>query len=301
MGQGHSHDGSSTNSQFQRLNTVPVMAVDIGLSSAEALAPLAVHQPNTLNAIPARPFAGIWTVLIPRNICLSARAGHFTALDDVNHVAYVGYGTSPSGAALTNLWALDLRILKWRQISLQGTPMPPHNASRVVVVGGFFAGEYIPSLYIIDSLSAPCATSGDIPSPRSAPIMAVSDDGGLFVWGGYNNQWPSEIHILDLRTRVWTMVPSIERGGTAVPAVVVANRILSYGGSNHSGIWALDMTTSTISIINATGARCHEGGDGPSRAPPVLRRREDQDRTRLDLAVLPRHRANVVVRLLRCT
>jgi hypothetical protein len=211
-----------------------------------------------------RPFTGIWTVLIPRHICPAARAGHFTAVDDGNHIAYIGYGTSQGGAALTDLWALDLRILEWRQVALRGTPMPPRNASRAVIVeskifvfGGFFAGEYIASPYIIDPATGTCTpyeTSGDGPSPRSTPIMAVSEDGRLFVWGGYNNQWPGDIHILDFRTRVWTMVPSMERGRTAVPAVVLGNRILSYGGSNHPGVWVLDMSTNEISIINATGA-----------------------------------------------
>jgi hypothetical protein len=240
------------------------MAVDVGSTNTEALPSLAAPQPSSINAVPARPFTGIWSVLIPHHVCPSARAGHFTALDDSNHVAYIGYGTSPSGAALTDLWVLDLRVLEWRQITLQDSPMPPRNGSRAVVVGGrllvfggFFAGEYIAGLYIIDPATgtcAPFATSGEIPSPRSTPIMAISDNGRLFVWGGYNNHWPSEIHILDLRTGVWTMVPSVERGRTAVPAVVVDNRILSYGGSNHSGIWVLDMVTNVISIIDATGA-----------------------------------------------
>jgi hypothetical protein len=142
--------------------------------------------------------------------------------------------------------------------------MPPRNGARAVllegklfVFGGFFETSYFADPYVIDTATgfcSPCATSGDGPTRRSTPIMAASDDGRIFVWGGYNGEWPSAIHILDTRTFVWRAIPSVERGRTAIPSVVCDNKIVAYGGSNHPGLWVLDMATESISIVNATGA-----------------------------------------------
>jgi hypothetical protein len=141
--------------------------------------------------------------------------------------------------------------------------MPPRNGAQAVllrnklfVFGGFYEKAYFADPYMIDPGSgaiAPVKTSGDAPSARSTPIMAVADDGRLFLWGGYNGDWPSAIHVLNPMTLEWTAVASHEKGRTAVPSVKIGNRIFAYGGSNRPGLWVLDMTTSSISIVNASG------------------------------------------------
>jgi hypothetical protein len=141
--------------------------------------------------------------------------------------------------------------------------MPPRNGAQGVlfndklfIFGGFYEKAYLADPYTIDPATgaiACIATKGDLPAARSTPIMAVSDDGRLFLWGGYNGDWPNTIHILNPVTFEWTSIPSPEKGRTSVPALKYGNKIFSYGGSNRPGVWVLDMTTSSISIMNASG------------------------------------------------
>jgi hypothetical protein len=236
------------------------------ISAANSLLPDSAPSPQkelSADILPMRPFAGVWSVLIPNCLCPPTRAGHFTVVDTSSEIAYIGYGTSKTGAALTDLWALDLRIFEWRQIPLDGTLMPPRNGARAVllngklfVFGGFYEKAYFSDPYIIDPSNgkiAPVQTTGDSPSARSTPIMEVADDGRVFLWGGYNGEWPSAIHILDTSTYHWTSIASPEKGRTSVPSVKYGNKIVSYGGSNRPGLCVLDMTTSSISIMNASG------------------------------------------------
>jgi hypothetical protein len=141
--------------------------------------------------------------------------------------------------------------------------MPPRNGAQGVLLGGklfifggFYEKAYFADPYMIDPTTgeiAPIKTFGDPPSARSTPIMAVSDDGRVFLWGGFNGDWPNAIHILNPENFEWVSVPSPEKGRTAVPSVKIGNKILSYGGSNRPGLWVLDMGTGVISIVNATG------------------------------------------------
>jgi hypothetical protein len=229
--------------------------------------PVAETQPATSpdfasDLLPLRPFWGVWSVLVPDQICPAARAGHFTVVDEVRQIAYIGYGTSGTGGALTDFWALDLHHFQWRQIPLHGAQIPPRNGAQAIIwndrlflFGGFYENRYFADPYIIDQNSGAVTqvqTSGQAPSARSTPIMAVADDGKLFLWGGYNGEWPGAIHILD-STFEWTTVASSQKGRTSVPSVTFANRILAYGGSNRPGLWVLNMSTHVISILNTSG------------------------------------------------
>jgi hypothetical protein len=197
-------------------------------------------------------------------MCPRARAGNFTVIDEAKRVAYIGCGATSAGTALADLWALDLSALEWTQIPLSGAPMSPRNGARGVLVGGrllifggFHDGKYLADPFMIDPATGICErieTPGDQPSPRSTPVMAVSDDGRVFVWGGYNGEWPNTIHILDPVTRRWRAVPSAERGRTSVPSVQFDNKVLVYGGSSHAGMLILDMAKESILIAEASGA-----------------------------------------------
>lgn len=239
--------------QYSRLNESDSQD-PLGLST--------VSHNDFLKKIIHTAFHGTWSVIAPEHIAPRARSGHFTVVDELNQIAYIGYGTSLNGEALCDFWSFDLSSYIWREIKLNGSGATPRNGSRAVlldntifVFGGFIQGTYTNELQSIDIETGTVTviqTSGEIPDRRSTPIMGLYNN-RIIVWGGYNGDWPTSIHILDIRTMKWSTVQTNEKGRTSVPSVVIDNNLISYGGSHTDGLFTINMADPKIKIIPTTG------------------------------------------------
>ena len=232
------------------------------LNDSESMDPLGLSHDNFHKKMIHPAFAGTWSIIAPEHITPRSRSGHFTVVDDENQVAYIGYGATSNGEPLCDVWSFDLTSFMWREIKLNGASASPRNGSRAVLVGntifvfgGFIQGTYSNELQSINVETGTVTiieTTGAIPDKRSSPIMGVYNN-HIFVWGGFNRDWPNSIHILDLSTMNWTVIPTNEKGRTNVPSVVVDDQLISYGGSHFDGLFTIDMSDPQIRIVQTTG------------------------------------------------
>ncbi|OHT16202.1 Kelch motif family protein [Tritrichomonas foetus] len=197
------------------------------------------------------PFHGEWSVYLPNMKSPRARTGHFTITDEENQYSYIGYGTANNGETLGDLWRLDLTSLTWKEVKLHNAN--PKNGCRgvlynrkIILFGGFINNSYSNDLQAIDIDTGSVVLidqTGDIPEARSTPLVGLHDH-KIYMWGGYNGNWPNSIHVLDLKNMNWQTYHQHEKGRTSVPSIVSKGRILSYGGSHASGLFTLDMNLS---------------------------------------------------------
>jgi hypothetical protein len=125
----------------------------------------------------------------------------------------------------------------------------------LVLFGGYSEPTYFANLHTIDVNTGEVAlvkTNGCEPSPRSTPIVAIYS-GKFFVWGGFNGDWPTELNVLDFTTMTWVQYPQEQAGRTAVPGVIVGNRLYSYGGSKSGGMLCINLDTFEIKTVSTIG------------------------------------------------
>lgn len=224
------------------------------------------QEPIKIPQIYQPPFHATWSVEFPlsRKVPL-ARSGHFTVFDEEGQKVYIGYGTSFKNEILSDFWEFDLETLMWREIKINN-PIPMNGCrgfldkEKIYIFGGFINGKYSNLIQVVNIKNFEISileTSGDVPEPRSTPILAVYED-KLYVWGGYNGQWPTDISILDLKTLVWSAVHQNEKGRTSVPYIFDKDngKIISYGGSHLNGLFTIDLKSekSTTKIVPTNGS-----------------------------------------------
>ncbi|OHT09839.1 Kelch motif family protein [Tritrichomonas foetus] len=212
-------------------------------------------------SIKHQSFHGVWSIVSTYG-APEPRIGHFTVTDDDQKYSYIGYGKNGS-RNFTDLWRLDLETLEWKEITLKGDVFSKRNGSRaayynnsLIVFGGFFDKKYTSEMYIIDINSGivkKFETHGNIPSPRSSPVMAI-DNEKLFIWGGYNGNYPNELNILDLKTLTWNSKDTAIHGRTSIPHVLIDHKIIGYGSSNNDGVLEIDTINDTVDIIPNSGS-----------------------------------------------
>jgi hypothetical protein len=193
----------------------------------------------------------------------SARTGHFTVYDDPNHVAYIGYGLTAANTPIFDLWRLDTLTLRWTSIPLRGDVLAPRSGARaaligshLVLFGGYSDPTYFGDLHTIDVETGEVKivqTTGEPPSPRSTPIVAVYS-GKFYVWGGFNGDWPTELSVLTFENMTWQKYDQDVAGRTAVPSVISQNFLYRFGGSKSAGMLVMNLETLSISIRPTTGA-----------------------------------------------
>lgn len=207
-------------------------------------------------------FAGVWSSFVPTSLGPASRVGHYTVVDEANQIVYIGNGTTQNGQTPFDLWSLDLRTYEWRQVPLSGVGLRGRNGSRAILIahhifvfGGYVDKEYLAEAHIIDvttGIVSLLETSGKEPPGRSTPILGFYNN-KVYLWGGYNGQWLTSIHILDLNNLEWTEIPTDEKGRTGVPFIQFQNCILSYGGSHVDGVFSLNMEKNKIEYFQTTG------------------------------------------------
>lgn len=201
-------------------------------------------------------FAGIWSMDTPSSICPAPRSGQFCVYDDESGCAYIGYGILQDGKTMNDVWCLFLSNLdpdhpyKWKQIQLNGDIIKPRTGSKaflykglIYVFGGYSDPDYLSCLHTIDIKTGSVHVlefSGEEPVGRSTPIIYVNDD-KVYIWGGYyKGNFPTDLYIYDIQTKVWRQVAQNIVGRTAANSVVYKGLIYSYGGSTKSSILCID-------------------------------------------------------------
>lgn len=207
-------------------------------------------------------FSGIWSTYTPSSLAPDPRTGHFTVFDQDERKVYVGYGMLESGEMVFDLWCLDLHHMQWTLMKTSGETISPRTGSKavlyknsIIVFGGYANSTYFSDIHYINLSNLELKflqTTGDLPQSRSSPIMEVVND-KLYLWGGFNGNWISELNVLDLKTLEWKVYPQNIIGRANIPSVVYQNHILAYGGSKSGGLLDIDTENNVVQIVQTTG------------------------------------------------
>jgi len=126
----------------------------------------------------------------------------------------------------------------------------------LIIFGGYTGKEYLGDLHVIDTLTGVVSfieTTGQIPAPRSTPVVAVYNE-QFFVWGGFNGVFPTELSVLRLRTLDWETIhqPHIQ-GRSAVASAVSVDKMFLFGGSKQGGLVVINFTDKTVTTAMTIG------------------------------------------------
>ena len=126
----------------------------------------------------------------------------------------------------------------------------------LIIFGGYRKGQYVNELHVINLNThevRELQTTGDIPAGRSSPILKIIGM-ELFLWGGFNGEWPNDLSVLDLKTLKWTSYKQSVKGRTAMPSAIYHNKIISYGSSKSGGMIVIDPETKKVRVFQTTGS-----------------------------------------------
>ena len=207
-------------------------------------------------------FTGIWSNIFPKSPSPPLRFGQFSASTDSK--AFVGFGVSPDGSALHDLWELDSNSLTWREIPLTG-----HKIGECVGAAATIADTLLyvfnvsnAEMYRIDTLSGEVSilpSSGAAPSPRSSPVLQHVA-GELVLWGGFNGEWLTTLSIYDIATGEWTESNPKVTGRAGTSSALVGDTIYVFGGGDMIKI---DVPRRAVDVISCKGtpppSDCVEG------------------------------------------
>lgn len=217
---------------------------------------------NPSNKLIKSAFNGVWSIHNPIKIGPESRTGHFFVNDELNRCCYIGDGILQSGETTFDLWKVSLDTLEWTKIPLYGLNLAPRTGEKavlykgvIIVFGGYSEPNYLTDLHAINPQTGEIKmleSNGELPAPRSSPIMEVVN-GKVYMWGGFNGNWIDDLNVLDLSTMQWSFYPQNVSGRTNIPSIVFGNHILSYGGSKAGGLLDIDTTTNIVSIVQTSG------------------------------------------------
>ncbi|KAH0787315.1 Kelch motif family protein [Histomonas meleagridis] len=220
-------------------------------------------QRNRRSHIVKTFFSGVWSLeQTDSPIAPVSRTGQFQCYSEYKNSTIIGFGIDENGNNLNDVWFLHKGTRQWSNFVLSGIPISPRSGSRAVaienilfVIGGVNGLNYYNDIYSINldtGLTQIIETIGAIPTPRSSFVLSVFNN-QIFLWGGYNGTWPSDLYILDLQTLTWEMLPNDVMGRSNSAYETVGNLVYIYGSSKTGGLLVINMSDRSIETLPTTG------------------------------------------------
>ena len=223
-------------------------------------------------------FYGEWSRFLPKYDSPQPRYAHFTAYDEENQIMYVGYGIGNNKKLLSDVWGLNLNDFAWYRVPISDIIQMPkkynnqkyrNNSSlgrsnssacfyngKLYIFGGFVAPSYTNNIHTIDVKTGKIThldTSGDKPPPMSSCIIACFDN-KLFLWGGFDRTYHTDLFILSLQSLAWVKIPTNLHGRTSLPYTIHGKDIYSYGGSDNGTVLHIDLQQEHVEELPPCGA-----------------------------------------------
>ena len=235
---------------------------------AQSSSPKRVISNASVSGLVTPPFSATWSRYFPSTREYpKPRTGHFFSVHDGLNVAIIGCGADEQVQTLNDFWVLNLSSFEWQQVYITGDAISPRTGCRSVILddalyvfGGYSEPTFYNDVFKIDLHTKVCerlATTGDAPSPRNTPVVCGSGR-RLFVWGGYDGGWPSDLFCLDLDTCVWSRHKQTVQGRTGTTYAVIKDKAYLYASQAAGGITVIDMETCVVSQVETTGSEPKE-------------------------------------------
>ncbi|KAH0790756.1 Kelch motif family protein [Histomonas meleagridis] len=214
------------------------------------------------NYIAKTAFAGVWSLEQTESVSVPPpRTGQFSYHYKNKNWAITGFGIDSNANYYNDIWILDIESHQWTQLNTFGEIISPRSGSLVTIYedilyifGGESMSTFYNDFYAVNLLNGQTIKiiSNVMPTPRCSGIFG-SYDGQLFLWGGFNGIWPSELCVYDIASNQWNIIPQEIGGRSNVAYEIVDNFIYGYGSSKTGGLLIIDMCDKTVSIHPTTG------------------------------------------------
>ena len=217
------------------------------LPDDEKIAPMPISTVSRTK-ITNNGFHGVISKFVPESKCPTPRSSHFSCFSEDLSLCFVGYGVSEEKGLLDDVWAFDTMNETWTQIQLNGETVSPRTGAKsffkngkIYIFGGFNGKTYFSDLHTIDISTGKVEmihTYNEIPG-RTTPIFFEHFD-QIFVWGGYDGHYLTELNVLDQSTNEWTTYETNVSGRTAAPYVKYNDKVFAYGSSKTGCFLVID-------------------------------------------------------------
>jgi hypothetical protein len=208
-------------------------------------------------------FSGVWSLKYPNSIAPTPRSGPFSCYDSKTRNVYIGYGMDGNDKALSDVWKFDTVAELWARIPLKGQAVSGRTGARAIfhngkiyVFGGYANPQYFVDFHCIDvktGVVSMLVTTGEEPSARTSPAFFMNDD-FLYVWGGFNGEWPTDLYEISLGTLKWRKYPQDVGGRIPPSGILYEGKYYSYGGSRCGTMLVIDMKKKIVEIQQTRGS-----------------------------------------------
>jgi hypothetical protein len=209
------------------------------------------------------PFSGIWSMRFPNSIAPLPRTAPFYCHDPPSRRIFMGCGLDSNQSLLSDIWIFDTDTEMWSKMQPTGISISPRSGSRAIlhqnqllIFGGYGRTGYLSDLYSLNIETSEVTeidSSGEVPAGRTSPLIVIFEN-SLYCWGGFNGDFPTELSVLDLETRVWRKYPQKVIGGIPAIGGVYGGRYFSYGGSKSGKMLVLNFENKTVEFCETKGA-----------------------------------------------
>lgn len=197
-----------------------------------------VHNPSLLKGW----VQAVWSLLNTNGPGPCPRSSHFSAYDSENGLLYIGYGLDKENMPLNDIWVFNFTKNIWTQLPCNGFDLAQRSGARaalfrdyLAIFGGYANKQYIADFHLInvktfEIIRPECR--GPVPAARSSPVIQAYGD-KIFIWGGYNGNYLSDLSILDTETKIWHFIDIDIKGRTGCPFVLIDNLLYIHGGAKE--------------------------------------------------------------------
>ncbi|EAY16234.1 Kelch motif family protein [Trichomonas vaginalis G3] len=205
-------------------------------------------------------YHGVWSMAYADGVSPIARVDQCHCLDEENNRLIIAYGCDEKGNALNDVWALDIKEMKWTNLRREAYG-PRTGASSILmgrelfVFGGSRDRQYFADLHSIniDDGNIRPFDFPNCPSPRAFPIFFSCND-SFYLWGGYDGQTDDTVYRLDFHTKTWSSYPSQESGRPQAAHCFHKGKHYVYGSSKTHGLLVFDPDQNKFVGIETKGS-----------------------------------------------
>ena len=218
-------------------------------------------------------YTAVWSEIYSDSVPPLTRNGHFSVSSSQSGEMFIGFGKGQNGKYMNDIWRFDMITKSWTKfLTLENTERKGASATlsknKLFIFGGKDNGKKFTNEVIAIDLQTKKVfrTTWDQVRPRKRAIFQCYDE-KLYIYGGFNGKILNDLIVYDLNERRFVdYIENVEgsAGSASCPWVLIGHHIYSYGGTNTSKLFKLNLLKKKIKYVICSGATppCHPTKSG---------------------------------------